>query len=86
MSEPAARTVRTDGVVVLPLSPPPQYVLALAWRRDEQAGAARRRLDYLRSYRDRNGWIGDRDMAPQRPGGAAQEGRSRKLAANSQNR
>ena len=86
MAEPAARTVRTDGVVVVPLSLPPQYVLALAWRRDEQAGAARRCLDCLRSCRDRNGWIGDRGMAARRPGGAVQEGRSRKLAANSQNR
>ena len=38
-------------------SPPPQYVLALAWRRDEQAAAAHRFLAYLRSYRDRHAWI-----------------------------
>ena len=71
---------------MVPVSPPPQYVLVLAWRRDEQAGVARRCLDCLRSYRYRNGWMGDHDVASRRPGGAVQEGRSRKLAANSQNR
>lgn len=64
MAEPTARTVRADGVAVVPLSPPPQYVLALAWRHDEQAAAVRRCLDYLRTYRDRNGWISDRDVSP----------------------
>jgi hypothetical protein len=38
--------------------------LALAWRRDEQSAAARRCLDYLRSYRDRHAWISDPDVAP----------------------
>jgi hypothetical protein len=41
-----------------------QYVLALAWRRDEQSAAVYRCLDYLRSYRDRNGWISDYNVAP----------------------
>jgi DNA-binding transcriptional LysR family regulator len=70
MAEATARTVRADGVVVVPLQPPPQYVLALVWRHDEHAAAARRCLDYLRSYRDRNGWISDSAVTPltQRPG------------------
>jgi hypothetical protein len=49
--------------VVVPLEPPPQYVLALAWRHDEQSAAARRCLDYLRSYRNRHAWISDPDVA-----------------------
>ena len=49
---------------MVPLRPPPQYVLALAWRRDEQSAAARRCLDYLRSYRDRHGWIREPEAAP----------------------
>ena len=64
MAEATARTVRGDGVVVVPLEPPPQYVLALAWRHDEQSAAVYRCLDYLRSYRDRNGWISDYDVTP----------------------
>jgi hypothetical protein len=39
-------------------------VLALAWRHDEQSAAVYRCLDYLRSYRDRNEWISDYDVAP----------------------
>jgi DNA-binding transcriptional LysR family regulator len=64
MAEATARTVRGDGVVVVPLEPPPQYVLALAWRPDEQSAAVYRCLDYLRSYRDRNGWISDYGVTP----------------------
>ena len=85
MAEPTARTVRADGVVVVPLQPPPQYVLALAWRRDEQSAVARRCLDYLRSYRDRNGWIGDREAAPltQRPDLVASGGHGRPWSRSS---
>jgi len=64
MAEATAHAIRADGVVVVPLKPPPQYVLALAWRRDEQSAAARRCLDYLRSYRDRHAWISDPEVAP----------------------
>jgi DNA-binding transcriptional LysR family regulator len=64
MAEATARAIRADGVVVVPLKPPPQYLLALAWRHDEQSAAARRFLDYLRSYRDRHAWVSDPDVAP----------------------
>jgi DNA-binding transcriptional LysR family regulator len=57
MAETTARALRADGVAVVPVQPPPQYVLALAWRRDEQAAAAHRFLAYLRCYRDRHAWI-----------------------------
>jgi DNA-binding transcriptional LysR family regulator len=57
MAEATARALRADGVAVVPVQPPPQYVLALAWRRGEQAAAARRFLAYLRDYRDRHAWI-----------------------------
>ena len=64
MAEATAYAIRADGVVVVPLKPPPQYVLALAWRRYERSAAARRCLDYMRSYRDRHAWISDPEMAP----------------------
>jgi DNA-binding transcriptional LysR family regulator len=64
MAEDTARTIRADGVAVVPLQPPPQYVLALAWRSEEQSATAGRCLDYLRSYRDRHAWVSDPDAAP----------------------
>ena len=64
MAETTARTIRADGVAVVPLEPPPQYVIALAWRPGEQAAAARRCVDYLRRYRDLHAWISDADAAP----------------------
>jgi DNA-binding transcriptional LysR family regulator len=64
MAESTARALRADGVAVVPVQPPPQYVIALAWRRDEQAAAAHRFLAYLRRYRDRHAWITGPQLAP----------------------
>jgi DNA-binding transcriptional LysR family regulator len=64
MAEATARTVCADGLAVVPVQPPPQYVLALAWRRGERAAAARRFLAYLRDYRDRHHWITGPQAAP----------------------
>jgi DNA-binding transcriptional LysR family regulator len=57
MAEATARAVRANGLVVVPVQPPPQYVLALAWRPGEQPAATHRFLAYMRSYRDRHAWI-----------------------------
>jgi DNA-binding transcriptional LysR family regulator len=57
MAETTAHAVRANGIAVVPIQPPPQYVLALAWRHDEHAAAAHRLLDYLRRYRDQHAWI-----------------------------
>jgi DNA-binding transcriptional LysR family regulator len=67
MAETTARTVCADGIAVVPVQPPPQYVLALAWRDDEQAAAAHRCLAYLRRYRDQHRWLPDPDVTPQPP-------------------
>jgi DNA-binding transcriptional LysR family regulator len=56
MAESTARAACPVEAVVVPIQPPPQYVLALAWRRGERAAAARRFLSYIRSYRDRHSW------------------------------
>ena len=64
MAEITARALRAGGVTVVPVQPPPQYVLALAWRPGEQAAAAHRFLAYLRSYRDRHQWITDPSWHP----------------------
>jgi DNA-binding transcriptional LysR family regulator len=57
MAEESARAVPAVGVAVVSVEPPPQYVLALAWRRDEHDAAAERFLGHLRSYRDQHGWL-----------------------------
>ena len=64
MAETTARAIRADGIAVVPIQPPPQYVLALAWRHDEHAAAAHRFVAYLRRYRDQHAWITDHDVAP----------------------
>jgi hypothetical protein len=56
MAESTARAVRPAELVLVPIRPPPQYVLALAWRRDEDGAAVHRFLSYLRTYRDQHGW------------------------------
>ena len=57
MPEVTARTVCPADVAVVPVQPPPQYVLALAWCNGQQAAAVDRFLSYVRSYRDQNAWI-----------------------------
>src|SRR5215471_10715384 len=64
MAETTAHAVRANGIAVVPIQPPPQYVLALAWRHDEHAAVAHRLLEYLRRYRDQHAWITDPHVAP----------------------
>ena len=61
MAETTARAVRAAGISVVPVQPPPQYMLGLAWRRDEQATAVHRFLACLRCYRDQHAWITNDD-------------------------
>lgn len=63
VAEPTARAVRAAGIVVVPLDPPPQYVLALAWRPELRNPAADRFLKCLLAYRDRHAWITDTESA-----------------------
>jgi DNA-binding transcriptional LysR family regulator len=60
--------LRPAGVAVIPVSPPPQYVLAMAWRRDERTAAVHRFLDYIRSYRDRHAWMPRPELTRPNPG------------------
>ncbi len=57
MAGATARAVCPADLAVVPVRPPPQYVLALAWSRGQQAAAAHRFLSYLRSYREQHAWI-----------------------------
>ena len=64
MAETTAKAVRADGIAVVPIQPPPHYVLALAWRQDELTAAAHHCLAFLRSYRDLHSWIADPEVPP----------------------
>ena len=64
MAETTAHAVCPDGIAVVPVQPPPHYVLALAWRHDEHAAAAHQLLEYMRRYRDQHAWITDAGVAP----------------------
>ena len=64
MAESTARAVCPAELAVVPIQPPPQYVLALAWRRDEHNAAAHRFLSYLRTYRDQHAWTTAPGPAP----------------------
>lgn len=59
--EVTARAICPAGVTVVPVQPPPQYVLALAWRSDERGAAVLGLVDQLRTHRDRHGWIAWRE-------------------------
>ncbi len=56
VSEATARATRPADLVVIPVQPPPEYVVALAWRRGERAPQADRFLGFLREYRDEHSW------------------------------
>ncbi len=56
-AEVSAQAARSAGLAVVPVAPPPQYVVALAWRRGVHAPQAHLFLEYVRAYRDRHEWI-----------------------------
>jgi len=62
--EDTARAIRPAQAAVIPVSPPPQYVLAMAWRRDERATAVHRLLSYVRRYRDEHAWTAKPELRP----------------------
>jgi hypothetical protein len=64
MAETTARAVHAEGIAVVPVRPPPQYVPALTWRHDEHPAAAHRFLAYLRRYRDQHACITHPGVAP----------------------
>jgi len=64
MAEATARTVCPADLAVVPVRPPPQYVLALAWSPGQHAAAVCRFLSYLRSYRERHAWIAKSGSEP----------------------
>lgn len=59
MAEATARAVCPADVAVVPVQPPPQYAVALAWSPGQQGAAVHRFLSYFRSYRERHAWLAE---------------------------
>jgi DNA-binding transcriptional LysR family regulator len=59
MPEGTARATQPEGTEVVPLDPPPQFWLALAWRPGNGSQLLHRFLDRIRTYRDQHEWAAD---------------------------
>jgi DNA-binding transcriptional LysR family regulator len=57
MADGAARASVPEGAVAVQIEPPPQALLALAWRRGNGAPQVDRFIDFIRAYRDEHGWV-----------------------------
>jgi DNA-binding transcriptional LysR family regulator len=57
MAEGAARAIEPPGAVAVPIEPPPQSLIAIAWRSGNGVPYLDRFLDFLRAYRDEHSWI-----------------------------
>jgi DNA-binding transcriptional LysR family regulator len=55
--EGATRPARVDGIKAVPIEPPPTFILALVWRRDDRSPLLARVVEFMRRYRDEHGWI-----------------------------
>jgi DNA-binding transcriptional LysR family regulator len=56
MAEETARALCPHDLTVVPVQPPPRYVIAAAWRRGDHHPPLERLLGTIRSYRDTNTW------------------------------
>jgi DNA-binding transcriptional LysR family regulator len=56
VAEATARAALPSGLVVVRVQPPPEYVVALAWRRADPHPQTDRFLEFVRDYRDEQAW------------------------------
>lgn len=56
MAEGTAREVGPEGAVAVPIEPPPQYSLVIAWRPGNGSPLLHRLLVFLWAYRDGHAW------------------------------
>jgi len=56
MAEEAARGICPQDLTVVPIQPPPGYVIAAAWRRGDHSPQLEQLLGFIRRYRDTNAW------------------------------
>ena len=66
MAEQTARGICPPDVTVVPVQPPPQFAIAVAWRRGDNSTLLDRFLGFIRGYRDTNAWCTDTQrLSPQ---------------------
>ncbi len=56
MAEETARAVCPPDVAVVPVWPPPRSAIAVAWRHGDRSALLDQFLEFIRGYRDANGW------------------------------
>ena len=56
MPEETAQAVQPDGAVAIPLEPPPEFSLALAWRSGNGSPALDRFVAFIHAYGAKHGW------------------------------
>ena len=59
MPEGTARAVQPDGAVVVPLEPPPEFALALAWRSGNGSPVLDRFVSFIRRFSAEHEWTAD---------------------------
>jgi DNA-binding transcriptional LysR family regulator len=59
MPEETARAVQPEGAVAVPLEPPPEFAIALAWRSGNGSPVLDRFVSFIRAYSSEHGWAGD---------------------------
>jgi DNA-binding transcriptional LysR family regulator len=57
MAAGTARAIRPEGAVAVPIEPPPEYALAMAWRRGNESPVLQRFLAFIRIYSREHGWV-----------------------------
>jgi DNA-binding transcriptional LysR family regulator len=57
IAEGTARAVSPEGAVAVLIESPPEYSLAIAWRGGNGSPTLDRFLDFIRDYRDDQGWV-----------------------------
>jgi DNA-binding transcriptional LysR family regulator len=56
MPEGTARAVQPDGAVAVPLEPPPEFTLSVAWRSGNGSPVLDRFVSFVRAYSAEHGW------------------------------
>jgi DNA-binding transcriptional LysR family regulator len=59
MPEGTAEAVRPPELAVVPIEPPPQFIVAMAWHQRHSSLVLGRVLDFVRVYCAEHGWIGE---------------------------
>jgi DNA-binding transcriptional LysR family regulator len=59
MAEGAARAATPAGIAVVPIEPPPPFLLALAWRRGDGSALLERFLRIVRAFRSEHAWTAE---------------------------